>query len=136
MYIASVPNRTSPPAILLRESFRQDGKVKNGTLANLSAWPLARIDALRRLLRGDLDTARAGDPTSGLVFGLLFALKRLADELGLTTALGHPRHGKLQIVIGLLADSDGDPLAVRVFAGNTGDPATVVEQITIIKRKR
>ena len=42
MYVASVPNRNSPPAILLRESFRVDGKVRNRTLANLSHWPPAQ----------------------------------------------------------------------------------------------
>ena len=55
MYVAEVPNRDSPPAFLLRESFRENGKVKNRTLANLSSWPRPRIDALRRLLRGELD---------------------------------------------------------------------------------
>jgi transposase len=59
MYIAIVPNRSSPPAILLRESFRDNGKVKNRTLANLSHWPAARIEALRALLRGEDFTASA-----------------------------------------------------------------------------
>jgi transposase len=45
------------------------------------------------------------------------------------------KRGKLQIVIGLLADREGEPLAVRVFAGNTGDPSTVVEQIRIVKEQ-
>ena len=52
MYVARVPNRQSPPAILLRESFREDGKVKNRTLANLSHWPDEKIDALSRVLKG------------------------------------------------------------------------------------
>jgi len=39
MYVVRVPNRGSPPAILLRESYREAGKVKNRTLANLSSWP-------------------------------------------------------------------------------------------------
>jgi len=52
MYVVAVPNRNSPPAILLRESYREGGRVKNRTLANLSAWPPARIAALRQLLRG------------------------------------------------------------------------------------
>ena len=50
MYIAVVPNRASPPAILLRESFREHGKVKNRTLANLSGWSSERIEALRAKL--------------------------------------------------------------------------------------
>jgi transposase len=53
-------------------------------------------------------------------------------------AFGYDRdgkRGKLQIVIGLLTDGEGEPLAVRVFAGNTGDPATVAQQIQIVKEQ-
>jgi len=52
MYVAVVPNRNSPPAILLRESFRDNGKVRNRTIANLSHWPPAKVDALRAVLQG------------------------------------------------------------------------------------
>ena len=52
MYIDVVPNRNSPPAILLRESFWKDGKVRKRTLANLSKLPPHLIDALRRFLKG------------------------------------------------------------------------------------
>ena len=53
MYIETVPNRNSPPAILLREGWREGGKVKKRTLANLSKWPKAKIDTLRRLLKNE-----------------------------------------------------------------------------------
>ena len=53
MYVATVPNRSSPPAILLRESYRQNGKVLNRTLANLSDWPAEKVQSLRAVLRGD-----------------------------------------------------------------------------------
>ena len=52
MYIERVPNRNSPPAILLRESYRQDGKVRKRTLANLSKWPPELIEQFERLLKG------------------------------------------------------------------------------------
>ncbi len=52
MCVARVPNRQSPPAILLRESFREDGKVKNRTLANLSHWPQEKVEALSQVLKG------------------------------------------------------------------------------------
>ena len=52
MYVVRVPNRGSPPAILLRESYREAGKVKNRTLANLSSWPEAKVDALAAVLKG------------------------------------------------------------------------------------
>jgi hypothetical protein len=53
MYVATIPNRGSPPAILLRESYREGGKTKNRTLANLSNWPSERIELFRAVLRGD-----------------------------------------------------------------------------------
>ena len=53
MYIATVPNRGSPPAYLLRESYRENGKVKNRTLANLSALPLTQIRLIQRVLKGE-----------------------------------------------------------------------------------
>ena len=52
MYITRGPNRGSPPAVLLRESYREGGRVKTRTLANLSAWPGAKVEALRRVLKG------------------------------------------------------------------------------------
>lgn len=52
MYIDIVPNRSSPPAVLLRESWREGNKVRKKTLANLSSWPAEQIESLRQLLRG------------------------------------------------------------------------------------
>jgi hypothetical protein len=53
MYVESVPNRNSRPAILLRESSRLDGKIVKRTLANLSDWPAYQIASLRRVLKGE-----------------------------------------------------------------------------------
>jgi transposase len=60
MYVARIPNRGSPPAILLRESYREGGKVRNRTLANLSHWPEPKVDKLARALKG---LPAAGDLT-------------------------------------------------------------------------
>jgi hypothetical protein len=59
MYVTRVPNRSSPPAVLLRESWREDGKVKTRTLANLTHWPDRKVEALRRVLRGETVIAAA-----------------------------------------------------------------------------
>ena len=53
MHIAKVPNRNARPSFLLRETYREDGKVKNPTLVNLSKLPIERIETLRAALRGD-----------------------------------------------------------------------------------
>src|SRR6201981_465238 len=53
MYVERIPNRNSPPAILLRESYRDGDKIRKRTLANLSDWPAPKIEALRSVLRGD-----------------------------------------------------------------------------------
>src|SRR5262245_31561976 len=56
MHVDRIPNRTSPPAYLLRETYREGEKVKKRTLANISDWPIAKIEALRRVLRGDFSS--------------------------------------------------------------------------------
>jgi transposase len=238
MYIATVPNRKSPPAILLRESYRDKGKVNTRTIANLTHWAPERIEALRKALKGDFD-GMDGDAVSGEIFGVLFALKQLADQVGMTRVLGPSEEGRLAlflvlariahagsrlsavrwaeqhavsdilgleefdendlyaaldwlaaeqtrieqnlyqryverngappaivlydvtssyfegehnelanygynrdgkkgkqpIVIGLLTGADGEPLAVRVFEGNTADPSTVSTQIALLKQQ-
>ena len=87
MYVVKVPNRGSPPAILLRESYREAGKVKNRTLANLSAWPEAKVDALTRVLKGQPPPAAALDGafeiTRSLPHGHVAAVLGTARQLGL-----------------------------------------------------
>src|SRR5712691_1599805 len=53
MYVERVPNRNSPPAVLLRESYRDGSKIKKRTLANISDWSAAKVEALRRVLRDE-----------------------------------------------------------------------------------
>jgi transposase len=101
MYIEIVPNRTSPPAILLRESFRDGDQIRKRTLANLSQWEPARVEALRRALRGEFDHLTGGDPICGPVFGVLYALKHVADDLGIPSVLGRTRTGKLGLFLTL-----------------------------------
>lgn len=100
MYIATVPNRNSPPAILLRESYREGGTVKTRTLANLTSWPAVRVEALKRCLRGDFDGSEdPSAPVSDRIFGVLFALKELASRLGMVSALGQTRVAKLALFL-------------------------------------
>ena len=86
MYIATVPNRGSRPAILLREGYREGGQVKNRTLANLSAWPPAKVELLRRVLRDehlapvDHLFAVVASPHHGHVQAVRRAMRRLGFE--------------------------------------------------------
>ena len=235
MYIATVPNRNSPPAILLREGYRQDGKVKSRTLSNLSKLPAEAVAAVKRVLKGEhlvstdelFEIVEDGSAAHGNVEAVMMAMGKLdvagllcsrpsrqrdlvaamvaarilepqskvattrwwsdttladtlnvsdadEDELyeamdwllqrqdpiekklagrhldnggvalydltssyfeGVTcplAALGHSRDGKkgkLQVNYGLLANAQGIPVAVSVFAGNTGDPKTLLPQV-------
>jgi hypothetical protein len=244
MYVARVPNRGSPPAVLLRESYREAGKVKNRTLANLSRWPGWQVDALAQVLKGVPPAASAAEAfeiTRSLPHGHVAAVPGTIRELGLeelidpagsrqrdlVTAMivaavidgssklatarglraetaasslgavlgleacdedelyqamdwllprqqqiedtlaarhlaggtlvlydvssaafegrtcplgqiGHPRdgvRGRLQIVYGVLTTAEGIPVAVEVFKGATGDPATLASQVKKLKAR-
>jgi transposase len=237
MYIETVPNRNSPPAILLREGHRQGNKVLKRTLANLSDWPKEKIETFRRLLRDeplvspeDLFSTHKTLP-HGHVEAILLAIRKLeldviispkrcperdlvvamigerilhscsklattrlwhsttlAEELGVGEATeddlyramdwlwerkrriekrlaerhlkegglvlydvsssyyegrtcplayyGHDRDGQKGlpiIVYGLLTDSEGAPVAVETYRGNTGDPTTVPDQVNKLR---
>jgi len=247
MYVERVPNRESPPAILLRESFREGGQVRKRTLANLTSWSEDKIAALRAVLKGDFRSTRrppAAAPFDivrtrphGHVLAALGTLRRLgldtmiasrrvperervlalivarilepgsklatarglqhatlastlgemlgleactADELyeamdwllprqekieaalakrhlgdgtlalyDLTSTyfegrccplarFGHSRDGqrdKLQIVFGVLTNTEGCPVAVEVFAGNTADPTTFASAVAKLRER-
>jgi len=90
--------------VLLRQSFRQNGKVKHRTIANLSACSQIELQAIELALKHkhDLDSLRPSDPgplhlRQGLSFGAVWALHQLAERIGLTYALGSERQGKLAL---------------------------------------
>lgn len=85
MYVATVPNRGSPPAVLLRESYREGAKVKNRTLANLSHWPDHKVEALRAVLKG---TAPAADLSSSFEIARSLPHGHVAAVLGTLRRLG------------------------------------------------
>jgi hypothetical protein len=85
MYVARVPNRGSPPAILLRERYREGGKVRTRTLANLSRWPQEKIDALSRVLKGLPPPAA---PEGGFEIARSLPHGHVAAVLGTLRALG------------------------------------------------
>jgi Transposase DDE domain len=105
MYVARIPNRGSPPAILLRESYREGGKVRNRTLANLSHWPEHRVDALARTLKGlspKLDLSDAFEITRSLPHGHVAAVLGTARRLGLDDLLDSAPSRHRDLVMAML----------------------------------
>jgi transposase len=123
MYIDEVPNRNSPPAILLRESFRQNGKIRKRTLANISHWPKDKIDALRAVLRNQLrlppraldnDAAASSAPPSDaktqspfrilrpLPHGHVKAVLGTLQKLGIDTMIAVRRSRERDLVVGMI----------------------------------
>jgi hypothetical protein len=113
MYLDTVPNRNSPPAILLRESYRENGKVKKRTLANLSKLPKDILELIRHALAGPVKVVR--ESVSGPIFGVLFVLNDLARQVGLPQALGGSRLASLTLflVLARLAHQGSRLSAVR-----------------------
>ena len=96
MHVDRIPNRTSPPAFLLRETYREDGKVKKRTLANITHWPAGKIEALRRLLRDeyapDLKLMRS------LPHGHVAAALGMLRKLGLDDLLAQGQRQRARMV--------------------------------------
>jgi hypothetical protein len=106
MYVESVPNRSSPPAILLRQSVRQGNKVHKRTLANLSDWPPQKVEALRRVLRGQdvgPDPAKALVITRTLPHGHVAAVLGAIRKLGLDAILACRRCRQRDLVLAMIA---------------------------------
>jgi len=107
MYIAVVPNRSSPPAILLRESYRQQGRVKNRTLANLGHWPPEKIEALRQVLKGagsvGPQLAEAFTITGSRPHGHVAAVLGTIERLGLPALLDRHNSPQRRRVLALMA---------------------------------
>jgi transposase len=126
MYIESVPNRNSPPAILLRESYRENGKVRKRTLCNLSDWPTAHIEGLRGVLKGGTVIApdrEAFTVTRSLPHGHAALVLGTARKIGLDSMIGPAGDRCRDLVLAMIAARIIDPgsklAAARALAPET-----------------
>jgi transposase len=115
MYITVIPNRNSPPAVLLREGYREDGKVKNRTLANLSHLAPEKIEALKAVLKGAPVGAEPTAETS-LPHGHVLAVTGMMRKLGLDTLLNGKRHPMRERALALIAGRILDPSSKLALA--------------------
>jgi transposase len=112
MYVTSVPNRGSPPAVLLRESYRDEGKVKTRTLANLSHWPEHKVQTLKRALKGlpaAVDLCEAFEITRSLPHGHVAAVLGTAQRLGMQELIDATASRKRDLVTAMLVAQVIDP---------------------------
>jgi transposase len=126
MYIESVPNRNSPPAILLRESYRHAGKVRKRTLCNLSGWSPAHIEGLRGVLKGGTVIPAEHDAftvTRSLPHGHVAAALGTARAIGLDRLLGPDGNRCRDLVLALLVGRILDPVS-KLAAARALSPAT------------
>jgi len=113
MYIEAVPNRGSPPAILLRQSLRENGRVRKRTLANLSDWPITLVEGFRTLLKGGVAVAEEGIRIRrSLPHGHAAAVLGTIRAIGLDRLLGRPTDKRLA------------PLAIALIASRLVSPAS------------
>jgi len=130
MYVETVPNRNSPPAILLRESFRQDGQVRKRTLANISDWPAAQIESLRRVLKGE--TFPSGDGglhiIRSLPHGHVAAVVGTIRKLGLAQCIDPARSADRDLCVAMVAARILEPRSKLATARGL-DPQTATSSL-------
>jgi hypothetical protein len=126
MYIEAVPNRNSPPAILLRESYRAGGKVCKRTLCNLSDWPGAHVEGLRGVLKGGTVIPADRDAftvTRSLPHGHVAAALGTSRKIGLDRLLGPDGNRCRDLVLALLVGRVLTPVS-KLAAARTLSPDT------------
>ena len=131
MYIESVPNRNSPPAILLRESYRDGGKIKKRTIANLSDWPTEIVEGLRTLLKGG-KVAPAGQETivvrRALPHGHVAAVLGALRDIALDRLLGPAGNRCRDLVIAMIVARLIAP-ASKLATARMLDPLTAASSL-------
>jgi hypothetical protein len=131
MYVAVVPNRSSRPAILLRESYRDGGRVKNRTLANLSDWLPERIETLRAALRGDkLVPAESMEIMRSLPHGHVAAALGVARQIGLDELLPDGPERQRNLALALIVERLIDP-AAKLATARALDETTATNSLGV-----
>ena len=132
MYIAKIPNRNSPPTYLLRESYRENGKVKNRTLANLSALPLEQIELLSRVLQGET-LVPAGDAfrmLRSLPHGHVHAVLSMLRQLGLESLIASRPCRERDLVVAMIAQRILHPSS-KLAATRLWETTTLAEELGV-----
>ena len=132
MYIAKVPNRNSPPSYLLRESYRENGKVKNRTLANLSALPLEQIELLSRVLKGEslVPADDAFRMIRSLPHGHVHAVLAMFRRLELESLIASRSCRERDLVVAMIAQRILHPSS-KLAATRLWETTTLAEELRV-----
>jgi transposase len=132
MYIAKIPNRDSPPTYLLRESYRENGKVKNRTLANLTALPQEQIELLSRVLRGEtlVPAEDAFRTIRSLPHGHVYAVLVMLDRLGVESLISSRPCRERDLVVAMIAQRIIYPSS-KLAATRLWDTTTLAEELDV-----
>jgi hypothetical protein len=130
MYVAVIPNRSSRPAILLRESYRDGTKVKNRTLANLSDLPPKQIETLRAAFRGDklVPAGEGMEIVRALPHGHVAAALGMADKVGLDELLPDGPERQRKLALALIVERLIDP-AAKLATARALDETTALNSL-------
>src|SRR5215471_2446813 len=131
MYVVTIPNQSARPAILLRESYRDGGRVKNRTLANLSDWTPERIAALQAALRGER-LARLDDTqiVRTLPHGHVAAVLGTARGIGLDQLLADAPERQRNLALALIVQRLIDP-AAKLATSRALDERTAIDSLGV-----
>ena len=132
MYVDVVPNRNSPPAILLRESWRDGSNVRKRTLSNLSSWPPAKIDSLRKLLKNQplVSPDQAFSIVRSLPHGQVELLLEAFRKLQLPALLDRKPSPQRDCVLAMLAQRLLQP-ASKLATTRLWHSTTLAEQLRL-----
>ena len=131
MYIEAVPNRNSPPAILLRESYREKGRVRKRTLCNLTSWPAHLVDGLRALLKGGSVLPAGSEALSirrSLPHGHVAAVLGTVRTIGVDRLLGPEGNRCRDLVLAMVVARLLAP-ASKLATARALDPATAAHSL-------
>jgi len=134
MYIETVPNRNSPPAVLLREGWREGKKTVKRTLANLTHWPAQKIEALRRLLRDQtlVSPQELFTTQQTLPHGHVQAVLGTIRKLGLAPILSAKRCRERDLVVAMIAQRLLDPCS-KLATTRAWHTTTLAEELGVEK---
>jgi transposase len=132
MYIETVKNRNSPPAILLRESYREGEKIKKRTLANLTKWPFYVIEGLRAVLKGSplVPAEEHFEIRSSIPHGHVKAVLDFIRHLGLDKIIGSVRCKERDLVVAMIAERILEPCS-KLATARLWHTTTLAEELDV-----